>query len=586
MIKKVGVSYQRVSSGKQATADRSGLDRQAQAFAGFCRDHQLEPAPDALVDAGVSGYRGTHRRKGALGAFLAAAEAGHWPEGTVLVVEDLDRFSREAASHAQGLLLRLFDLGIGLGLVSDGRVIDRDLYDRDLGTQVMLTVRQNAANDYSRKLASRIEAHWKRKREQSLEGAKLAGVRPFWCDWDGSDYVLNHHAATVRRMVALCFAEGLGLCRIAQALNAEGRTTATGKAWSYANVRKVLGDRRLIGERIWRDGTTIPAYFPGIITVGEFERCQELIRDRNRRKGQVGKGTHLRCLFQGHIYCTCGRLLTYQASHRSRFEYLCCLGKRDGRCDRPNVKYDEEVILRALMREKWRLYFRPTDRRSEVKKLQKALQAAEAKAEQHQATAARSREQLRALLAGGELTAGVANMIGEAAGDAAAAAAAAADEASTIRSKLAAVQEAEAGGGMERRLRGQVEAFIAEGLADPAVRRRFNDWLGVADVRIVATDPQRNGWSFTLAGRTRESWALRADGRAGSVDAGDGYGAVAAVALAQRGRVEPAEAPGFIQEEADRAAAGMIRRLAALVPDGDPAKQRALQRVQGDGSRG
>jgi hypothetical protein len=130
---------------------------------------------------------------------------------------------------------------------------------------------------------------------------------------------------------------------------------------------------------------------------------------------------------------------------------------------------------------------------------------------------------------------------------------------------------------MERRLRGQVEAFIGEGLADPAVRRRFNDWLGVADVRIVATDPQRNGWSFTLAGRSRESWALRVNGRAESVDAGDGYGAIFAVALAQRGRVLPAEAPGFIQEEADRAAAGMIRRMVASLPDGDPAKQRALQ---------
>lgn len=244
---KIAVSYQRVSTGEQVGDDRSGLDRQARAFTAFCRRHGLTPPPAAVIDAGLSAFRGRHRRKGGLATFITAAEQGGWPEGTTLVIEDLDRFSREAASQQQALLLRLFDAGIGLGIVRDDRVVDRSTYDADLGLRVMLTVRQDAAHDYSAKLSDRIDASWQHRRQRSLQGEKIPGFRPFWCDWNATDYQPNHHVAVIRRMVELCI-DGLGLTRIAQELHAEGFRTAQGRAWAYANVHKVITDPRLIGS--------------------------------------------------------------------------------------------------------------------------------------------------------------------------------------------------------------------------------------------------------------------------------------------------------------------------------------------------
>lgn len=524
-LQRLAISYQRVSSGKQATEDRGGLDRQAAAFPAFCERHGLTPAPEALVDAGVSAYSGRNRRRGALAGFIAAAEEGRFPEGAVLVVEDLDRFSREAASRAQGLLLRLFDAGLALGIVRDDRIVDRLTYDSDIGARLNLLVRQDAANDYSAKLSGRIAADWKRKRERSLQGHKLPGYRPFWCDWDeaAGDYVLNDRAEVVRQMVRLSI-EGQGLTRIAQTLNREGHRTPEGKGFSYAYVRNIIRDRKLIGEREWRTSDdrdapiqVVPGYFPAVVTVEEFEACHLMIERRSRRKGSLGKGSQIRNLFQGHSYCTCGRLLTYQGRKakpgRDAYGYLLCLGKRDGLCDRPNLKYDEELLLRALMGQKWGQFFRPSVRRDEERQLRQEITRIEAEAAKAQGVATTSQANFRALLASprDQVTHAAVNRAAAAIEEAEAEAAAIASQLAGLRRRLAAIRSQPTGRELEQAIRHQVEEFIHAGLSDPLNRQRFNAWLLSRGVRITATDPQRNRWEFSLDDITRSDVALFRD---------------------------------------------------------------------------
>src|SRR5258708_28455752 len=53
-----------------------------------------------LTDEGVSAYTGANRDVGALGAFLEAVKEGSVPTGSYLLVENLDRLSREPAFDA------------------------------------------------------------------------------------------------------------------------------------------------------------------------------------------------------------------------------------------------------------------------------------------------------------------------------------------------------------------------------------------------------------------------------------------------------------------------------------------------------
>src|SRR5262249_16687212 len=68
-----------------------------------------------LEDKGVSGFTGDHRTnpdRHALAAFLELVKQGRIPKGSYLIVESLDRLSREHIRPALTLLLNLIDAGI------------------------------------------------------------------------------------------------------------------------------------------------------------------------------------------------------------------------------------------------------------------------------------------------------------------------------------------------------------------------------------------------------------------------------------------------------------------------------------------
>lgn len=377
----IAFSYLRVSSPEQAADGRTGIDRQASGFLPFCHRHGLTPNPDPLIDRGLSAYRGGHRSQGALGAFINAAEQGEIIPGSVLVVEDLDRFSREAASHSEQLLHELWDLGLALGIVRDDVVVDRAKYDSDIGVRLQLLVRRDAAHDYSRKLSQRVKAASDRRIERSLAGEHvLPHCRPQWLDFDEQiqTFSFNSRWLTYRRIVDLCLA-GLGQVKSAQTLNAEGHRNSRGGLWSPGGIGQVLRDRRLIGERQWCELQELPdgrrkrvptkvqaGFFPPAISQQEFERCQHLMRGRDSYHSRQPTKTDKRHnLFQGLLRCPCGQLysLMTQTKPSGRMHrYLVCKGKGTGNCQIRNHRYDESQLLELFMHWRWAEFFhRPAD---------------------------------------------------------------------------------------------------------------------------------------------------------------------------------------------------------------------------------
>src|SRR4051794_39547768 len=87
-------SYVRFSSPQQA--EGGSLARQARLTAEYCRKKGLTLDESlTLHDLGVSAFRGDNVRDGALAGFLEACRMGRVPSGSVLIVESLDRLSRD-----------------------------------------------------------------------------------------------------------------------------------------------------------------------------------------------------------------------------------------------------------------------------------------------------------------------------------------------------------------------------------------------------------------------------------------------------------------------------------------------------------
>src|SRR5262245_11384720 len=107
-------SYVRFSSPEQAKGD--SLRRQTEAAAEWCKRSKVRlDTTTTFRDLGKSAFLGDHRTnpdRHALARFLKMVEDGKVPRGSYLLIENLDRLSREHVLPALSLLLNLIQDGI------------------------------------------------------------------------------------------------------------------------------------------------------------------------------------------------------------------------------------------------------------------------------------------------------------------------------------------------------------------------------------------------------------------------------------------------------------------------------------------
>jgi DNA invertase Pin-like site-specific DNA recombinase len=116
---KYGISYSRFSSKIQETGDSER--RQEAGFKRFIDQFGLVAWNQNFIDRGKSGYHGNHRQ-GDFGKLLEAIHAGKFPKGSVLVIEDMDRFSRENPLESASELQRICKAGLEVGIVSENKI--------------------------------------------------------------------------------------------------------------------------------------------------------------------------------------------------------------------------------------------------------------------------------------------------------------------------------------------------------------------------------------------------------------------------------------------------------------------------------
>src|SRR5262245_37525748 len=107
-------SYIRFSTPQQLEGD--SLRRQTEAARAWCERNGVHLDTSlTLHDLGKSAFAGKHREnpdRNALAAFLRLVEQGKVPRGSYLVLESLDRLSREHIQPALILALNLLQAGV------------------------------------------------------------------------------------------------------------------------------------------------------------------------------------------------------------------------------------------------------------------------------------------------------------------------------------------------------------------------------------------------------------------------------------------------------------------------------------------
>lgn len=278
--------YARFSTLEQAKG--SSLERQIADCRALCEEHQWDWSPDReLRDEGRSAFDGTNRAEGsALAAFEQDAVEGTLPPNTVLVVERLDRISRQSAVEVLHFVTRLTDRGVSVATVDGDRLYRRDGFD--FMSLIELILKAQVAHEESEKKSQRLASAWAKKRERAASGDKRALTRrcPAWIAVDDAtgEYVLKEERAAVVRRIYSLATSGQGKHLIARTLNKEGVPAwGRGDGWHASYVQKILRSRATVGElqphrkangkRI-AEGEPLPNYYPAVIDESLFSRAQ------------------------------------------------------------------------------------------------------------------------------------------------------------------------------------------------------------------------------------------------------------------------------------------------------------------------
>jgi DNA invertase Pin-like site-specific DNA recombinase len=300
-IEDIAYSYIRFSHPSQAAGD--SLRRQTEAALAWCRARGVRLDESlSLRDLGKSAFTGEHRKnpeRHRLAAFLRLVEQGRVARGSYLVIENLDRLSREHIQPALLLALNLLQSGIRIVQLKPVELVFDD--KSDTLPVMMMMMELSRGHGESAIKSERLGAAWEKKRQQARAGkAVLTRRLPAWVEWVGGAgstlRLIPHRAAAVKRIFELAGA-GYGLVLTMKQLATEGfEPFGPSGHWSLSYVATILADRRAVGELQPRcgdgtpEGEPIPGYYPPVVTEHEWALARDGARRRNGRKpGAAGK---------------------------------------------------------------------------------------------------------------------------------------------------------------------------------------------------------------------------------------------------------------------------------------------------------
>jgi DNA invertase Pin-like site-specific DNA recombinase len=344
-------SYIRWSTPEQSKGN--SLERQtkkARAWAqarGYELDNELTAK---LVDRGISAYRGRNATDGALGTFLAAVREGIVPRGSFLIVESLDRISRDTIHKAARTLQDIVEEGVSILDLEDGeRVYNEETFEREPFAFLIMAIRFMRGNMESRLKSERVGGAYEDKRKAAAQGTEskpFTRMLPAWLQYNEEKRTCEAipERADVIRTIFKLSDEGLGQHKIARYLNERNEPTWGGhgnqhkaECWHRSYVRKLLTNSAVVGtftphqkqadtngkrgKRVRKPLDPIEGYFPSVVDPELFERVSSRVRAPAARGRNAS--AEPASIFAGLLRCVhCGGFVTRVS--KGEFVYLVC----------------------------------------------------------------------------------------------------------------------------------------------------------------------------------------------------------------------------------------------------------------------
>jgi DNA invertase Pin-like site-specific DNA recombinase len=287
----IAYSYLRFSTREQSAGD--SRRRQLAMAEKYAADHHLRlDLALSFRDLGVSAYRGRNAREGALRAFLEAIEHNLVPPNSYLLIESLDRLSRDRILAAQALFMQIIQAGVHIVTLTDQRCYSLESLNRNPLDLIVSLVSMMRANEESELKSRRVRASFDVRRSQLAE-KPWSSRCPGWLRLDkavGKFIVVEERAEIVRGIYRDVLA-GVGHQTIARELNERqiplfGHGNQRGRIWQKSLIRHFLRTPTAIGTlvpfkseyvdgvRRMRPQQPVENYYPAVIDRAQWDQVQ------------------------------------------------------------------------------------------------------------------------------------------------------------------------------------------------------------------------------------------------------------------------------------------------------------------------
>lgn len=357
---KKAIAYMRFSSAVQEKGD--SLRRQRKLIEDWLKenpDYELDTA--TYEDLGLSAYKGKHAQSGAFGKFLDALEKGLIMPGTVLLVESLDRLSREKIGEATERLKDILKSGVDVITLSDKSHYSEASLDDPYALIKAILISQRA-NEESEIKSSRVKLSWQKKREDAeLTGKIMTRACPRWLKVS-SDYtrfeVIESKVKIIKKIFALR-KSNKSLTAIAKYLNDRAIENLSGQRgkWCPSVIEKLLSNKALIGicrpthRGLAKGVKEIAEYYPRVLSEDEFYSVQEV------RLSPFGFTSHsgnpyLINLLRTVMKCShCGNTMIITSVSETIKGYYVCPMRRLHRCSSPAIRRElvDDILINEIL---------------------------------------------------------------------------------------------------------------------------------------------------------------------------------------------------------------------------------------------
>jgi len=362
-------SYVRFSTPEQERGD--SFRRQTALATEWAAKNDVDLDDSSYQDLGVSAYSGDNAETGMLGEFREAVRIGAVAQGSYLLIEGLDRLSRDKPRKAVRLLEDICESGIHVVTLADGKVYSTDALDNEPMAFMWAFMVAIRANEESATKSRRVREAWGRKKEAAAADKKPMTKRlPAWLALsdDRTTIVPIPEKVEVIRRIFREALKGAGQHRIAHMLNREGVPPfgdgeRRAELWHRSYVKKVLENpavvgtftphstRRVGGKKVKDALAPIPGYFPAIISPSDFKRVNEARSDSPAPRMRADRG-EVSNVLAGLAKCpVCASTMTRVNKGRTGgTPYLVCTKAKSGAgCEYKQVKLDlvENAIRHA-----------------------------------------------------------------------------------------------------------------------------------------------------------------------------------------------------------------------------------------------